>query len=67
MSTSPLTSSALDFLLDDSDLTAPLPRATFARAGTADRAVEAPAPLTRHRALPRGHHSCVLGMGRPAS
>jgi hypothetical protein len=44
MSTSPLTSSALDFLLDDSDLTVPLPGATFARAGTADRAAEAPTP-----------------------
>ena len=44
MSTSPLESSTLDFLLDDSDLTAPLPGATFARAGTDDRAAEAPAP-----------------------
>jgi hypothetical protein len=33
MSTSPMASSALDFLLDDSDLTAPIPRARFVHAG----------------------------------
>jgi hypothetical protein len=69
MSTSPLASSALDFLLDDSDLTAPLPGATFARAGTDDRAAEAPtpphSPPNAHPAPPRSPPSAVARSPQP--
>jgi hypothetical protein len=69
MSTSPLASSALDFFLDDSDLTAPLPGATFACAGTVDRATVAPtlphSPLSAPPAPPRSPPSAALRSPQP--
>jgi hypothetical protein len=44
MSTTPTASSALDFLVDDHDLTTLVPRAHFVRAGNADPSVTLPMP-----------------------
>jgi hypothetical protein len=68
MSTSPMASSALDFLLDDSDLTAPIPGARIVHAGTPPDAHGAPeSPTPPPASCPSSAGVPSVGPGAPSS